>query len=42
VARLVGRGRLLRKGKRLAVAEGEVLQDGRLVAKATVQFAILD
>jgi acyl-coenzyme A thioesterase PaaI-like protein len=42
VTRLVGRGRLLRKGKRLAVAEGEVHQDGRLVAKATVQFAILD
>lgn len=42
LAPLVGRGRLLRKGKRLAVAEGEVTQDGRLVAKATVQFAILD
>jgi acyl-coenzyme A thioesterase PaaI-like protein len=42
LAPLVGRGRLLRKGKRLAVAEGEVTQGGRLVAKATVQFAILD
>ena len=42
LAPLVGRGRLLRKGKRLAVAEGEVTQEGRLVAKATVQFAILD
>jgi acyl-coenzyme A thioesterase PaaI-like protein len=41
LAPLVGRGRLLRKGKRLAVAEGEVTQDGQLVAKAMVQFAIL-
>ncbi len=41
LAPLVGRGRLLRKGKRLAVAEGEVTQDGQLVAKATVQFAVL-
>ena len=40
LAPLVGRGRLLRKGKRMAVAEGEVTQDGRLVAKATVQFAL--
>jgi acyl-coenzyme A thioesterase PaaI-like protein len=42
LAPLVGRGRLLRKGKRLAVAEGEVRQEGKLVAKATVQFAMLD
>ncbi|HEV8579925.1 MAG TPA: PaaI family thioesterase [Thermoanaerobaculia bacterium] len=42
LAPLTGRGRLLRKGKRLAVAEGEVFQDGTLVAKATVQFAVLD
>jgi acyl-coenzyme A thioesterase PaaI-like protein len=41
LAPLVARGRLLRKGKRLAVAEGEVTQDGQLVAKATVQFAVL-
>jgi acyl-CoA thioesterase len=39
--RLVGRGRLLRRGRRLAVAEGEVSQDGELVAKATVTFAVL-
>ncbi len=47
--RLVGRGTLIRRGRRLAVAEGEVLQvspegatdDERLVAKATVQFAVL-
>lgn len=39
--RLVGRGRLLRKGRRLAVAEGEVHQDGALVAKAVVTFALV-
>lgn len=39
--RLVGKGRVLRQGKRLAVAEGEVWQDDRLVAKATVNFAVL-
>ncbi|MBZ0113588.1 MAG: PaaI family thioesterase [Thermoanaerobaculia bacterium] len=39
--RLVGRGRLLHRGRRLAVAEGDVRQDGRLVAKATVSFALL-
>src|SRR5712691_9096600 len=41
LAPLVGHGRLLRKGTRMAVAEGEVSQDGQLVAKATVHFAIL-
>ena len=41
LAPLVGKGRLLRKGKRSAVAEGEVFQDDQLVAKATVQFAVL-
>ena len=40
LAPLVGRGHVLRKGKRMAVAEGEVTQEGRLVAKATVQFAL--
>lgn len=39
--RLVGRGRLLRRGRTLAVAEGDVLQDGRLVAKVSVTFALL-
>jgi acyl-coenzyme A thioesterase PaaI-like protein len=39
--RLVGRGRLLRRGRNLAVAEGEVLQDERLVAKVTVTFSVL-
>jgi acyl-coenzyme A thioesterase PaaI-like protein len=42
LAPLVGRGRLLRRGRRLAVAEGEVTQDGKLVAKATVQFALTE
>jgi acyl-coenzyme A thioesterase PaaI-like protein len=39
--RLVGRGTLLRRGRSLAVAEGEVLQDDRLVAKVTVTFSVL-
>ncbi len=39
--RLIGRGKLLRRGRRLAVAEGEVLQGDRLIAKAIVQFALL-
>lgn len=39
--RLVARGRLLRKGKRLAVAEGEVRAGETLVAKAVVTFAVL-
>ncbi len=39
--RLEGRGRLLRRGRRLAVAEGEVTQGDQLVAKATVTFAVL-
>ena len=39
--RLTGRGRLLKRGRRLATAEGEVYQDERLVAKASVTFALL-
>jgi uncharacterized protein (TIGR00369 family) len=39
--RLTARGRVLRRGRRLAVAEGEVSQGERLVAKATVTFAVL-
>ena len=39
--RLVGRGRVLRRGRTLAVAEGEVMQGERLVAKATVTFALV-
>ena len=39
--RLVGKGILLKKGRRLMVCEGEVRQDDELVAKATVQFAVI-
>ncbi len=43
--RLHGRGRVLKHGRRLAFAEGEVFQetDGeeQLVAKVSVQFAVL-
>lgn len=39
--RLEGRGRLLRRGRRLAVAEGEVYQEESLVAKVTVTFSVL-
>jgi acyl-coenzyme A thioesterase PaaI-like protein len=42
LAPLLARGTLLRRGRKLAVAEGEVTQGGKLVAKATVQFAIAD
>jgi len=38
--RLVARGTLLRRGGRLAFAEGTVLQDGAPVAKAAVTFAL--
>lgn len=39
--RLSARGRVLRKGKRLAVVEGEVFSRDVLVAKAVVTFALL-
>jgi len=39
--RLEARGRVLRKGKRLAVVEGEVFSRGVLVAKAVTTFALL-
>ena len=39
--RLVGRGRLLRRGRTLAFAEGEVFQGEALIAKASVTFAVL-
>ena len=39
--KLCGRGTLLRRGRRLAVAEGAVYQEEKLVAKATVSFAVL-
>lgn len=38
---LVGRGRLLKRGRRMAFAEGEVTQGERLVAKASVAFALV-
>lgn len=38
--RLVGKGTVIKRGRTLAVAEGEVFQDGKLVAKATVTFAV--
>ena len=36
--RLVGRGTLVQRGRRLVIADGAVYQDDRLVAKATVTF----
>ncbi len=39
--RLVGKGRLLRRGRTLVVAEGEVFQDEHLVAKVAVTFAAI-
>lgn len=38
---LVARGTLIRRGRSLAVAEGEVFRDDKRVAKATVTFAVL-
>jgi acyl-coenzyme A thioesterase PaaI-like protein len=39
--RLVAKGRVVRKGKRLIVAEGEVFSGETLVAKAVVTFAVV-
>jgi acyl-coenzyme A thioesterase PaaI-like protein len=39
--RLEARGRLIKRGRRLAFAEGEVTQDGAIVAKASVTVALL-
>lgn len=39
--RLVGRGRLLKRGRTLTVAECEVFQGEKIVAKATVTFAVM-
>lgn len=39
--RLRGSGRIVKRGRRLSVAEGEVHQEDRLVAKATVTFAMV-
>ena len=38
-AALTARGRVLKSGRTLIVAEGEVFQGGELVAKAVVTFA---
>jgi acyl-coenzyme A thioesterase PaaI-like protein len=39
--RLHARGRVVKRGGRLSVVEGEVRQGDQLVAKATVTFAML-
>jgi acyl-CoA thioesterase len=39
--RLEGRGRVVKRGRTLTVAEGEVHQDGKIVAKAIVTFAMI-
>lgn len=39
--RLEARGRLLKRGRTLAFAEGEVRQADRLVAKIAVTFAVM-
>ena len=39
--RLLARGTVIKRGRTLAVAEGEVFQDDKLVAKATVTFAVM-
>jgi acyl-coenzyme A thioesterase PaaI-like protein len=38
---LVGKGKVIRRGKRLIVAEGEVFREDALVAKAVVTFAVI-
>ena len=37
---LLGRGKVIKRGRRLAVAEGEVFQGEKIVAKAIVTFAV--
>lgn len=39
--RLVAKGKLVKRGRTLAVAEGEVFQNDKIVAKATVTFAVM-
>jgi len=41
LGRLEGKGKVIRRGKRLIVAEGEVFQGDALVAKAVVTFAVV-
>lgn len=38
---LVAKGRVLKSGRSIAFAEGEVVQDDRMVAKVTVTFALV-
>lgn len=38
---LTAQGTLVKRGRTLSVAEGEVFQNDRLVAKAVVQFAMM-
>jgi len=38
---LVAKGIVVKRGRTLTIAEGEVFQNDRLVAKATVQFAMM-
>ena len=42
VDRLVGKGTVVKRGRRLTVAEGTVSQGGKLVAKAIVTFAVME
>ncbi len=39
--RLVGKGRVLKSGRTLAFAEGEVAQGDKVVAKVAVTFALM-
>jgi uncharacterized protein (TIGR00369 family) len=39
--RLEGRGRIVKRGRTLTVAEGEVHQEGKIIAKAMVTFAMV-
>jgi len=41
VGTLTAKGRVLKRGKRLCTAEGEVFAEGRMVAKVTVAFAVV-
>lgn len=41
LGKLIGRGKVIRRGRRLIVAEGEVWQDDALVAKALVTFSVV-
>jgi acyl-coenzyme A thioesterase PaaI-like protein len=38
---LTARGKVLKAGRRMAFAEGEISQEGRIVAKVSVTFALI-